>query len=137
MLYSDTVRLAVETEPENYYVFGALTYNIQSDGRRVYIFDVDAKKFPIALELSGDDMFPGFDPANGWVQRHDKEISFIYERTFDPKRRDLAEALRPWGMSPDKYSKWDLLKKTKGIHIRDKWRALPVDGAPERPQVTE
>jgi hypothetical protein len=121
------MQLAVETSPDRYYVFGTLTYNVQSDGRRVYVFDVDAKKFPTALELSGDEMLPGFDPENGWVQRHDKEISFVYERTFNPKRQDLAERLLPWGMTPDKYSKWELLKRTKGLHYRDKWRVLPVE----------
>jgi len=127
VLSSDTVQLAVEAGPGDYYIFGTLSYNIQSDGRRVYVFDVDASKFPTALALSGDEMFPGFDPANGWVQRHDKEISYVYERTYHPKRPDLADVLRPWGMTPETYTKWDLLKKTNGAHIRDKWRVLPVN----------
>lgn len=127
VLKSDTVRLAVETGQDQYYTFGTLSYNIQSDGRRVYVFDVDAAKFPKALELSGDEMFPGFDPAYGWHQRHDKEISFIYERTYSSKRQDLAEMLLPWGMTPENYSKWELLKRTKGVHYRDKWRVLPLE----------
>jgi len=127
ILKSETVRLAVETGPSQYYAFGTLTYDLQSDGRRVYTFNVDAERFPAALALSGDEMFPGFDPANGWVQRHDKEISFLYERTYDPKRQDLKEVLLPWGMAPEGYSRWELLKKTKGIHYRDKWRILPAD----------
>ena len=120
VLYSDTLQLAVEIEPDEYYIFGSLTFTIQSDGRQVYIFDVDPEKYPIALQLSGDEMLPGFDPANGWVQRHDKEISFVYERTYHPKRQDLAEVLKHWDMTPEKYSKWELLKKTKGLHYRDK-----------------
>ena len=124
-MYSDTVQLAVEESPGNYYVFGTLTYTIQSDGRHVYIFDIDPSRYDTAVLLSGDDMFPGFEKDNGWVQRHDKEIPFIYERTFNPKRIDLEEMLKPWGMSVDNYSKWELIKKTRGAHIRDKWRAIP------------
>jgi len=126
VLITDTMMLAVEVAMDDYFVFGTLTYDIQSDGRHVYIFDVDADKFPQALELSGESMFPGFDPNNGWVQRHDKEIPFIYERTYNYKRQDLAEVLKHWGMTPETYSKWNLLKATKGQHIRDKWRVLPV-----------
>ena len=70
-------------------------------------------------------MFPGFDESYGWVQRHDREIPFIYERTYNPKRQDLREMLEPWGLTPENYSKWELLKRTKGIHFRDKWRVLP------------
>jgi hypothetical protein len=124
VLKSETVNLAVEVKPDDFFIFGKLTYNIQKDGRHVYVIDIEPDKFDKALELSGDEMFPGFDPGNGWVQRHDKEISFIYERTYNPKRCDLAEVLKPWGMTPETYTKWDLLKKTKGIHIRDKWRVI-------------
>ena len=123
VVYSDTLILAVEYSKDKYYTFGTLTLTLQSDGRDVYIFDVDPNKFPEALKLSGHEMLPGFDPENGWRQRHDKEISFIYERTFHPKRSDLAEVLKPWGMTPDEYSRWGLLKVTKGIHL-DKWRVL-------------
>jgi len=90
----------------------------------VYIFDIDPDKFAEALKLSNQEMLPGFDPENGWYQRHDKEISFIYERTFHPKRSDLAEVLEPWGITTEDYSRWDLLKVTKGVHL-DKWRVLP------------
>ena len=123
VLHSDTLTLAVEVSKDNYFTFGTLTYTIQSDGRHVYIFDIDETKFSKALELAGEEMFPGFDVDNGWYQRHDKEISFIYERTFHPKREDLAEVLEPWGLTPEGYSKWELLKVTKGAH-RDKWRVL-------------
>ena len=123
VLHSDTLTLAVEISKDNYFTFGTLTYTIQSDGRHVYVFDIDPTKFPEALNLAGEDMFPGFNVDNGWCQRHDKEIPFIYERTFNPKRSDLAEVLKPWGLAPDKYTKWELLKVTKGVH-RDKWRVL-------------
>ena len=125
VVYKDSVSLAVERTEGNYYVFGTLTYTIQSDGRHVYIFDVDPDKYETAVQLSGDSMFPGFEKDNGWVQRHDKEIPFIYERTFNPKRADLEEVLAPWGMTRKTYSKWELLKRTHGAHIRDKWRVLP------------
>ena len=124
VLHSDTLTLAVELGGGEYYEFGTLTYTIQSDGRRVYIFDIDPERFPEALRLAESEMFPGFDPENGWYQRHDKEISFVYERTFHPKREDLAEMLEPWGMAAERYSRWELLKITKGLHL-DKWRALP------------
>jgi len=118
------VKLAVEHTVGEYFVFGQLTYTIQSDGRHVYIFDVDPEKFDEALALAGEEMFPGFDPDNGWVQRHDKEIPFLYERTYNYKRPDLADVLKPWGMSVDTYNKWKLLKITKGVHLRDRWRVL-------------
>ena len=124
VVYSDTMTLAVEIELEKYFTFGTLSYTIQSDGRHVYIFDVDKEKYDHALYLSGYSMFPGFDKENGWYQRHDKEIPFIYERTYNPKRSDLREMLKYWGMTPENYSKWELLKRTKGAHIRDKWRIL-------------
>ena len=123
VVHSDTLILAVECGEEDYFNFGTLTLTLQSDGRDVYIFDIDPDKYYKALELSGHEMLPGFDPDNGWYQRHDKEISFIYERTFHPKRSDLAIVLEPWGMTPENYSRWDLLKVTKGIHL-DKWRVL-------------
>lgn len=128
-MYQDSMHLAVEKGAGDYYVFGTLSYTIQSDGRHVYIFDIDPEKFPEALRLSGDEMLPGFDVDNGWYQRHDKEISFIYERTYHRKRSDLAERLKPWGMCPETYTKWELLKRTKGAHFRDKWRVLPINVA--------
>jgi len=124
VVHSDTLNLAVELSENDYFIFGTLTLTLQSDGRDVYIFDVDPCKFAEALKLSNQEMLPGFDPENGWYQRHDKEISFIYERTFHPKRSDLEEMLEPWGMTPKDYSRWDLLKVTKGIHL-DKWRVIP------------
>ena len=123
VLHSETLSLAVEISEDDYFYFGTLSYTIQSDGRRVYIFDIDSEKFPQALKLAGEEMFPGFDVDNGWYQRHDKEIPFVYERPYHPKREDLAEMLAPWGMTPKTYSRWELLKVTKGIH-RDKWRAI-------------
>ncbi len=65
---------------------------------------------------------PGFNPKYGWLQRHDKEIAFVYERTFHPSRPDLEEVLAPWGMSAGQYNKWEFLKLSKGLHFRDKWR---------------
>ena len=127
VLHSERLDLAVELTGGGYFTFGALTYTIQSDGRHVYILDVDECRFPEALRLAGEEMFPGFDPDNGWHQRHDKEIPFIHERTYNPKREDLAKMLEPWGMTPDKYSRWEFLKATKGVH-RDKWRVLPYSG---------
>ena len=124
VVYKDTLSLAVERPDGSYYFFGTLTYTIQSDGRHVYIFDVDPDRYETAVQLSGDSMFPGFEKDNGWIQRHDKEIPFIYERTFNPKRHDLEEVLKPWGLTKETYSKWELIKRTRGAHIRDKWRAL-------------
>ena len=126
VVYEDSVSLAVECPNGSYYIFGILTYTIQSDGRHVYIFDIDPEKYDTAVQLSGDSMFPGFDKDNGWIQRHDKEIPFIYERTYSHKRSDLDEMLAPWEMTGETYSKWELIKRTKGTHIRDKWRALPM-----------
>ena len=125
VIYEDTVSLAVEREDGSYYTFGTLTYTIQSDGRHVYIFDIDPDRYETAVRLSGDSMFPGFEKDNGWVQRHDKEIPFIYERTYNPKRPDLEELLLQWGLTKKTYSKWELLKRTRGAHIRDKWRVVP------------
>ena len=124
VLYSDSVNLAVEVNNGEYFKFGSLTFTIQSDGRYVYIFDIDEPKYRKAQVLAGDESFPGFNESHGWYQRHDKEVSFVYERTYHPKREDLKEMLEPWGMTPDDYSKWELLKRTKGVG-RDKWRVLP------------
>ena len=124
VVYKDTLTLAVEQTDGSYYAFGTLTYTIQSDGRHVYIFDIDPGRYDTAVELSGDSMFPGFEKDNGWIQRHDKEIPFIYERTYNAKRCDLEEVLKPWGLTRETYSKWELLKRTNGAHIRDKWRVI-------------
>ena len=131
VIYEDTLVLAVEQQENNYYSFGTLTYTIQSDGRHVYIISIDPDRYDIALQLSGDSMFPGFEKDHGWVQRHDKEIPFIYERTYNAKRCDLEEMLKPWGLTPKTYNKWELLKKTRGAHIRDKWRVLPLGSLSE------
>ena len=124
VLHSDSVALAVELSENNYFEFGSLTFQVQSDGRFVYIFDINEVKYKEALAMAQEESFPGFDESHGWYQRHDKEIAFIYERTYHPKREDLREMLMPWGMNPEDYSKWELLKRTKGAG-RDKWRILP------------
>lgn len=126
VIYCDKVSLAVELVDGGYFNFGTLIFTLQSDGRRVYIIEIDENRYDEALTLADEEMFPGFDVNNGWCQRHDKEIPFVYERTYDPKREDLDDMLRPWGMVPEKYSRWELLKITKGLH-RDKWRILPYD----------
>ncbi|MCL1988636.1 MAG: hypothetical protein FWG64_11825 [Firmicutes bacterium] len=123
VLHAETLTLAVEKDDGDYYRFGTLTWTIQSDGRQVYIIQIDEDKYPTALSLAKSEMFPGFNPKHGWYQRHDKLIPFIYERTYDPKRQDLEEMLIPWGMSKKDYTRWNCLKITKGIH-RDKWRCL-------------
>ena len=124
VLHSESLTLAVEVSDNEYFHFGSLTYTVQSDGRYVYLFDIDEEKYRKALVLAGQESFPGFDESHGWKQRHDKEIAFIYERTYHPKREDLRERLEPWGMSREDYSKWELLKRTKGAGP-DKWRVLP------------
>ena len=126
VVYKDSVSLAVENPDGSYYVFGTLTYTIQSDGRYVYIFDIAPDKYEKAVQLSGDSMFPGFEKEHGWVQRHDKEIPFVYERAYNSKRSDLDEMIRPWGLTRETYSKWELVKRTRGAHIRDRWRVLPL-----------
>ena len=124
VLHSDKLALAVEVSQNDYFVFGSLTYTVQSDGRYVYIFDIDEEKYRKALVLAKEESFPGFDESHGWKQRHDKEIAFVYERTYHPKRTDLNEMLKPWGMTGENYSKWELLKRTKGAGP-GKWRVLP------------
>ena len=123
VLHSDSLTLAVEVSDGEYFEFGSLTYTVQSDGRYVYIFDVDESKYRQAQAIAGGNSFPGFDESHGWCQRHDKEIAFVYERTYHPRREDLAEMLLPWGMTTENYSKWELLKRTKGAG-HDKWRVL-------------
>ena len=133
VIYEDTVSLAVEREDGSYFTFGTLAYTIQSDGRHVYIFNIDPERYETAVGLSGDSMFPGFEKDNGWVQRHDKEIPFIYERTYNAKRPDLDELLLQWGLTKKTYSKWELLKRTHGAHIRDKWRVVPKTDSADPP----
>ena len=53
VVYSDTLYLAVESGEDDYFAFGTLTLTLQSDGRDVYIFDIDPDKFSRALGLSG------------------------------------------------------------------------------------
>ena len=124
-VFKDTVNLAVEQNDGEYFIFGRLSYIIESNGKHIYFLDVDSSRYEQALKLAGAYMFPGFDPENGWRQRHDKEIQFIYERTFNPKRSDLRERLIPWNIDPRDYNKWEFLKISKGVYL-DKWRVLPL-----------
>ena len=125
ILHSETLTLAVELANCDYFTFGTLTRNIQSDGRTVYVFDVDPDKYYKALELANTEILIGFNPDNGWIQRHDKEIALLYERTYHPKRSDLDELLEPYGMTKQTYSKWELLKRTKAWSSSSKIRVLP------------
>ena len=123
IVFSDTLFIGVITE-KGIYQCGTLTYTIQSDGRHIYEFDIDPDRHKQALEISGHQMIPGFDPEFGWKQRHDREMQFIYERTFHPKREDLEAQLKPWGIKKEDYSKWELLKVTRGVYL-DKFRVTP------------
>lgn len=120
-VYRDTLYMCVKTENGLYY-YGNLS-NVKFEGKNaMYEYDFDEERFYKAVELSGDPMLPGFDPQFGWKQYHDKEISFVYERTFHPRRADLNERLAEFGIVTPFYSKWEFLKVSKGIHFRDKWR---------------
>lgn len=117
----DTLFMCVETT-EGLYYYGNLSLVKFKGKQMMYEYDFDPVRFEKAIELSGDPMLPGFDPEYGWKQYHDKEISFVYERTLHTRRADLHERLAEWGIVTPIYSKWELLKVTKGIHFRDKWR---------------
>jgi len=121
----DTLYIGALQDDGKIYRFGTLSLVSESDGRTIYEYDFDKDRFEKALAISGDNMLPGFNPEHGWKQRHDKEIAFIYERTFHSKRPDLEECLAPWGVKPKDYNTWEFIKITRGLHWRDKWRVTP------------
>ena len=124
-LMRDTLYIGALQDDGMIYRFGTLSLVCESDGRTIYEYDFDKERFESALEIAGENMLPGFNPEHGYFQRHDKEISFVYERTFHRKREDLEECLAPWGMHAKDYNPWELIKRTRGLHFRDKWRVTP------------
>jgi hypothetical protein len=97
----------------------------ESSGKALYEFDIDEVRYKIAERITTC-MIPGFDPEYGWLQRHDKEMQFIYERTFNKRRLDLEEVLKPFGMKAKGYNKWDFLKVSGGKYFLDNWE-LAID----------
>ena len=122
----DTLYIGVQTET-GIYRMGTLSLVLESNGTTVYEFDIDPTRHKKALELAGCHMLPSFDPDYGWKQRHVKEIQFIYDRTYHPGRPELEELLKPWGLTPKTYTKWELMKRTRGLY-RDKFRVTPDVG---------
>jgi len=119
----DTMYIGTKTD-KGIYRMGTLSFVLESNGTTIYEFDIDPKRHAEALRLAGSFMLPSFDPDYGWKQRHVKEIQFIYDRTYHPRRPDLEELLKPWGLTPKTYTKWELLKRTRGEY-RDKFRVTP------------
>jgi hypothetical protein len=118
--FKDTLYIGPQTD-KGIFRLGTLSLVITSNGKHCYEFDIDESRYEQALKLSESNMLPGFDPMHGWKQRHDKEIYFVYERTFHPGRPDLDEILKPYGMKASEYNKWAFLKLTGGL-FGDKWR---------------
>jgi len=121
----DTLYIGALQENGKIFRFGTLSLVIEEGGRTIYEYDFEKERYEKALSIAEELMLPGFDPEYGWKQRHNKEISFIYERTFHPKRPDLEDALKPWGIHAKDYNKWEFIKLTRGLHWRDKWRCTP------------
>jgi len=118
----DTVWVGLRTDDGKLFSIGTLSLLLEDPGRTIYEFDINPERYYKALEMSGHPMLPGFDPQFGWKQRHDKEIYFIYQRTFSSRRPDLEEKLEPWGLHAKGYSKWELLKRAGGACMFDEWR---------------
>jgi hypothetical protein len=104
---------------------GTFSLLVESSGKTIYEFDIDEERYNKAMTMT-DRIIPGFDPQYGWKQRHDKEMQFVYERTFHPQRQDLDEILKPFNMEAKDYNKWEFLKQSKGKCYQDDWALTDV-----------
>jgi hypothetical protein len=123
-LKRDTLYIGLYTDGKIFRI-GTFSLLLESNGKHIYEFDIDEERYNKAMSMT-DRIIPGFSPKNGWKQRHDKEMQFVYERTFHPQRQDLDDILKPYGISANKYNKWDFLKKSKGKCYQDDWRLTDV-----------
>jgi hypothetical protein len=121
-LLRDTLYIGLRTSKGLFRIgtFSLLIERRDAGIKKIYEFDIDEMRYKQACQMT-DKIIPGFDPDYGWKQRHDKEMQFVYERTFHPKRVDLEEVLKPFGMRAAEYDKWQFLKKSKGVGIQDDW----------------
>jgi hypothetical protein len=119
-LKRDTLYIGLAVDGKIFRI-GTFSLLLESNGKHIYEFDIDEERYSRAMTLT-DRIIPGFDPEYGWKQRHDKEMQFVYERTFHPQRQDLDEMLEPYGLTAKEYNKWNFMKKSKGKCYQDDWR---------------
>lgn len=123
----DYVYLCFETQ-KGYFCVGYLSIVLfESIGMR-YEFDVNEELYRKVMSFKEFNLLHSFDPDNGWIQYHDKELTMIYERTPHRKRQDLEEILKAYNMTSNTYSKWEFLKQSNARHYLCKWRVTSDEG---------